>query len=80
MMTRAEAGQWARRIQGLPVAEQIKLLARIMIAEVRDVPLSRLDAIQRRIAKLNLDSAEVDRDAVEAVRSVRRDRRRGTRN
>ena len=78
-MTRVQAVDLAKRIQDLPDNEQAKLLARVLVAEGRNVPWARLETIQRRIAKLNLDPQQVDRDAIEAVRTVRRERRRGTR-
>ena len=78
-MTRVQAVDLAKRIQDLPENEQAKLLARVMIAEGQTVPWSRIETIQRRIAKLDLDPQQVERDAVEAVRAVRRERRRSGR-
>jgi len=79
-MTRMEARDLAKRIQALPDAEQVKILSRVMQAEGRKVPWSDVEAIQRRMGKLDVDDEKFTREIVEAVREVRRERRRKSRS
>jgi hypothetical protein len=79
-MTRMEARDLAKRIQVLPDAEQVKILSRVMQAEGRKVPWSDVEAIQRRMGKLDVDDEKFTREIVEAVREVRRERRRKSRS
>ena len=77
-MTRMEANDLAKRIQVLPEAEQVKILSRVMQAEGRKVAWTAVEAIQRRMRKFNVDDEKLTREIVEAVRDVRRERRRKT--
>jgi hypothetical protein len=79
-MTRMEARDLAKRIQVLPDAEQVKILSRVMQAEGRKVPWSDVEAIRRRMGKLDVDDEKFTREIVEAVREVRRERRRKSRS
>jgi hypothetical protein len=79
-MTSIEARDFAKRIQVLPDAEQVKILSRVMKAEGRKVPWSEVEAIQRRMGKLDVDHEKLTREIVEAVREVRRERRRRSRS
>ena len=54
-MTRMEARDLAKRIQVLPEAEQVKILSRVMQAEGKKVAWTAVEAIQRRMSKLNVD-------------------------
>jgi transposase InsO family protein len=73
-----EARDLAKRIQVLPEAEQVKILSRVMQAEGKKVAWAAVEAIQRRMSKLNVDDEKLTREIVEAVREVRRERRRKT--
>ena len=77
-MSRMEASDLAKRIQVLPEAEQVKILSRVMQAEGKRVAWTAVEAIQRRMRKLNVDNEKLTREIVEAVREVRRERRRNT--
>ena len=77
-MTRMEARDLAKRIQILPEAEQVKILSRVMQAEGKRLAWTTVEAIQRRMSKLNVDNEKLTREIVEAVREVRRERRRKT--
>ena len=79
-MTRMEARDLAKRIQILPEAEQIKILSRVMQVEGKKVPWTEVEAIQRRTAKLAIDPEKLEREIVETVREVRRERRRKSRS
>jgi nucleoside-triphosphatase THEP1 len=79
-MTSIEARDLAKRIQVLPDAEQVKILSRVMQAEGRKVAWSKVEAIQRRMGKLAVDHEKLAREIVEAVREVRRERRRRNRS
>jgi len=72
-LTHIQAADLARRIQGLSVAEQAKLLARVMLAEGQKVPRSAIRAIQRRAGA---SATAVDEQVVLAVRAVRSGRAR----
>ena len=75
-MTPMEARDLVKRIQLLPEAEQIKILSRVMQAEGKKVAWTEVEAIQRRMGKLAVDDEKLTREIVEAVREVRRERRR----
>ena len=47
-----------------------------MLAEGKKVPWSAVQRVQTRVGKLALDGEKLDRDIVEAIRDVRRDRGR----
>ena len=79
-MTRIEARDLVKRIQVLPDAEQVKILSRVMQAEGRKVAWSEVEAIQRQMGKLDVDDEKFSREIVEAVREVRRERRRKSRS
>jgi transposase InsO family protein len=79
-MTRMEAQALAKRIQVLPDAEQIKILSRVMPAEGKKVGWSEVERIQQRMGKLDVDDEQLTREIVEAVREVRRERRRKSRS
>ena len=79
-MTSIEARDLSKRIQVLPDAEQVKILSRVMQADGRKVPWSEVEAIQRRMGKLDVDHEKLTREIVEAVREVRRERRRRSRS
>ncbi len=79
-MTQMEARDLMRRIQVLPEAEQIKILSRVMLAEGKKVAWSQVEAVQRRMDKLAVDDEQLTRGIVEAVREVRRERRRRSRS
>jgi hypothetical protein len=79
-MTSIEARDFAKRIQVLPDAEQVKILSRVMKAEGRKVPWSEVEAIQRRMGKLDVDHEKLTREIVQAVREVRCERRRRSRS
>ncbi len=79
-MTQMEARDLVKRIQILPEAEQIKILSRVMQAEGKKVAWSEVEAIQRRMGKLAVDDEKLTREIVEAVREVRRERRRKSRS
>ena len=78
--TSIEARDLAKRIQGLPDAEQVKILSRVIQAEGRKVAWSEVEAIQRRMGKLYVDQEKLTREIVESVREVRRARRRRSRS
>jgi transposase InsO family protein len=75
-----EARDLVKRIQILPDAEQIKILSRVMQAEGKKVAWTEVEAIQRRMGKLAVDDEKLTREIVEAVREVRRERRRKSRS
>jgi transposase InsO family protein len=77
-MTRMEARDLAKRIQVLPEVEQAKILSRVMQAEGKKVAWTAVEVIQRRMSKLNVNDEKLTREIVEAVREVRRERRRKT--
>ena len=79
-MTQMEARDLAKRIQILPDAEQIKILSRVMQAEGKKVAWTEVEVIQRRMGKLAVDDEKLTREIVEAVREVRRERRRKSRS
>jgi transposase InsO family protein len=79
-MTQMEAQDLVKRIQILPDAEQIKILSRVMQAEGKKVAWTEVEAIQRRMGKLAVNDEKLTREIVEAVREVRRERRRKTRS
>lgn len=79
-MTQMEARDLVKRIQILPEAEQIKILSRVMQAEGKKVAWSEVEAIQRRMGKLAVDDEKLTREIVDAVREVRRERRRKSRS
>jgi hypothetical protein len=79
-MTRIEARDLVKRIQVLPDAEQVKILSQVMQAEGRKVSWSGVEAIQRRMGKLDIGDEKFTREIVEAVREVRRERRRKSRS
>ena len=79
-MTRMEARDLVKRIQVLPDAEQIKILSRVMHAEGKKVGWSEVEGIQQRMGKLDADDERLTREIVEAVREVRRARRRKSRS
>jgi transposase InsO family protein len=75
-----EARDLVKRIQILPDAEQIKILSRVMQAEGKKVAWTEVEAIQRRMGKRTVDDEKLTREIVEALREVRRERRRKTRS
>jgi hypothetical protein len=75
----AEVEALAMRIQALADADRTKILAQVMLAEGKKVPWSTLQRVQRRVRQVGLDGDKLDRDIVEAVRDVRRDRVRKSR-
>ncbi len=79
-MTQMEARDLAKRIQILPDAEQIKILSWVMQAEGKKVAWTEVEVIQRRMGKLAVDDKKLTREIVEAVREVRRERRRKSRS
>ena len=79
-MTRMEARDLVKRIQVLPDAEQTRILSRVMQAEGKKVAWSEVEAIQQRMGKLDVDDEQFTREIVEAVREVRRERRRKSRS
>ena len=79
-MTRMEARDLVKRIQVLPDAEQIKILSRVMHVEGKKVGWSEVEGIQQRMGKLDADDERLTREIVEAVRDVRRERRRKSRS
>jgi transposase InsO family protein len=79
-MTRMQVQDLAKRIQVLPDAEQIKILARVMKAEGKKVGWSAVERIQQRMAKLKVDEEQLTRDIVESVREVRREHRQKNRS
>jgi hypothetical protein len=79
-MTRIEARDLVKRIQVLPDAEQVKILSQVMQAEGRKVAWSEVEAIQRQMGKRDVGDEKFTREIVEAVREVRRERRRKSRS
>jgi hypothetical protein len=75
----AEVQALAERIQALADADRTRILAQVMLAEGKKVPWSALQRVQRRVGRVGLDSEKIERDIVEAVRDVRRDRARKSR-
>jgi hypothetical protein len=73
-LTRIEAVELARRIQGLSVAEQAKLLARVMLAEGKKVPRSGIRTIQHRAGVSRMSADAVEQQVVQIVRAVRNGR------
>jgi hypothetical protein len=72
----AEVQALAERIQALADADRAKILAQVMLAEGKKVPWSSVQRVQTRMRKVGLEGDKLDRDIVEAVREVRRDRAR----
>jgi hypothetical protein len=70
----AEVQALAERIQALADADRAKILAQVMLAEGKKVPWSSVQRVQTRMRKVGLEGDKLDRDIVEAVREVRRDR------
>jgi hypothetical protein len=70
-LTRIQAVDLARRIQGLPVAEQAKLLARVMLAEGKKAARSAIRAIQHRAGTPRTSADAVELKVVKTVRAVR---------
>jgi hypothetical protein len=75
-LTHIQAVDLARRIQGLSVADQAKLLARVMLAEGQKVPRSAIRTIQRRAGASRMSAAAVDEQVVQTVRAVQSGRAR----
>ena len=69
----------AERIQALADADRAKILAQVMQAEGKRVPWSAVQRVQGRVRSVGLRGEKVDRDIVDAVREVRRDRGRKSR-
>lgn len=64
----------AKRIQALADADRAKIVAQVIQAEGKRVPWSAVQSVQGRVRSLGLLGEKVDRDIVDAVREVRRDR------
>lgn len=75
----AESRVLAERIQALANADRAKLLAQVMQAEGKRVPWCAVQRVQGRARSVGLRGESVDRDIVDAVREVRRDRVRRSR-
>lgn len=75
----AEIRALAERIQALADADRAKILAQVMRAEGKGVPWSAVQRVQGRVRSVGLRGEKVDRDIVDAVREVRRDRARKSR-
>lgn len=75
----AEIRALAERIQALADADRAKILAQVMQAEGKRVPWSAVQRVQGRVRSAGLRGEKVDRDIVDAVREVRRDRARKSR-
>ena len=75
----AEIRALAERIQALADADRAKILAQVMQAEGKRVPWSAVQRVQGRVRSTGLRGEKVDRDIVDAVREVRRDRARKSR-
>ncbi len=75
----AEIRALAERIQALADADRAKILAQVMQAEGKRVPWSAVQQVQGRVRSAGLRGEKVDRDIVDAVREVRRDRARKSR-
>jgi hypothetical protein len=75
----AEVQALAERIQALADADRAKILAQVMQAEGKKVPWSSVQRVQGRVRRIGLRGAKLDRDIVDAVRAVRRDRARKSR-
>jgi hypothetical protein len=73
----AEIQALAERIQALADADRAKILAQVMRAEGKRV--SAVQRVQGRVRSAGLRGEKVDRDIVDAVREVRRDRGRKSR-
>jgi hypothetical protein len=79
-MTRMEARDLVKRIQVLPDAEQIKILSRVMQAEGKKVSWSKVEGIQQRMGKLDIDDEQLTGEIVEALPEVRHEHRRKSRS
>jgi len=75
----AEIRALAERIQALADADRAKILAQVMQAEGKRVPWSAVQGVQSRVRSGGLRGEKLDRDIVDAVREVRRDRARKSR-
>jgi hypothetical protein len=75
----AEVQALAERIQALADADRAKILAQVMQAEGKKVPWSSVQRVQSRVRRIGLRGGKLDRDIVDAVRAVRRDRARKSR-
>jgi hypothetical protein len=75
----AEIRALAERIQALADADRAKILAQVMQAEGKRVPWSAVQRVQGRVRSVGFQGEKVDRDIVDAVREVRRDRARKSR-
>jgi hypothetical protein len=75
----AEIQALAERIQALADADRAKVLAQVIQAEGKRVPWSAVQRVQGRVRSVGLRGEKVDRDIVDAVREVRRDRARKSR-
>lgn len=67
------------RIQALADADRAKILAQVMHAEGKKVPWSAVQRVQNRVRGAGIGGDKLDRDIVDAVREVRRDRARKSR-
>lgn len=75
----AEIQSLAERIQALADADRAKILAQVMRAEGKRVPWPAVRRVQGRVRSVGLRGEKVDRDIVDALREVRRDRARKSR-
>ena len=75
----AEIQALAERIQALADADRAKILAQVMQAEGKRVPWSSVQRLQGRVRPAGVRGEKMDRDIVDAVREVRRDRARKSR-
>jgi hypothetical protein len=75
----AEIRALAERIQALADADRAKILAQVMQAEGKRVPWSAVQRVQGRVRSVGLRGEKVDRDIVDTLREVRRDRARKSR-
>jgi hypothetical protein len=64
----------AQRIQALSDTDRAKILAQVTLAEGKKVPWSAVQRLQTRVRRRKLDGENLDRDIVEAVSEVRRER------
>jgi hypothetical protein len=75
----AEIRALAERIQALADADRAKILAQVMQAEGKRVPWSAVQRVQGRVRSGGVRGEKVDREIVDTVREVRRDRARKSR-
>jgi hypothetical protein len=75
----AEVQALAERIQALADADRAKILAQVMQAEGTKVAWSAVQRVQSRVRRIGLRGEKLDRDIVDTVRQVRRDRARKSR-